>query len=178
MQSNILLIRHAQTHGNIADRIGYTDELDRLTSLGILQSMRIWPVIQSYIDNFKWRVNVACSETRRTYQTALHAWVIYPDSQFSIHWSLNEFESDGSFLSSLASLRRKDIVLPDGLRRVQDRLLSYIYSLDDTMLHILFSHGASIGTVYHGIHPELSRIPLNATINPVSLKSWNLTYIQ
>lgn len=175
MQPNIIIVRHAHTYWNCCDRVGYTDELDRLTPQWILQAIGLWPKLQWLIEAFWWKVNIACSETRRTYETAVHAGVITPFSNFTIHSHLNEFETDENFLSSLASLRKKDLILPDWLTQVQDRMLKYLRTLDESRLHILFSHGASIWTVYHAVDPWLATIPGNASINTFTLKNWVLT---
>lgn len=174
MYPNVALIRHAYTYWNgDPNRSGYTNELDNLTLRGIIQSLQLSPEIYALIMAYSWRVRVYCSESRRTLQTAIFAWVwhlpIYRDSR------LNEFEADGGFRSIINTLTRREKQLPPSLMEVQQRMMDFLQSLDPTYCNIAFSHGASIATAYHAVDPNRTHIPGNATINLFGLHNGTLT---
>lgn len=174
MESNIVLIRHAHTYWNLqTNRLGYNDDLDNLTPQGIVQSLQLSPEIYRLILSYSWRIRLFCSESRRTLQTAIFAWVWhFPIQRDSC---LNEFETDCDFLSTIAILARKEKILPPSLLDVQRRMINFLVSLDPTYCNLVFSHGASIATVYHAVDPAQTHIPRNATLNTFNLYKGNLT---
>lgn len=65
----------------------------------------------------------------------------------------------------IGAITRKERQLPKPLMEVQQRMMSFLQSLDPTYCNIAFSHGASIATAYHAVDPNRTLIPRNATIN-------------
>lgn len=90
MEANILLIRHAQAHGNVSGKIGYEGIDDTLTELGIIQATALRSQLASILDNHEHSISL--SEANRTFQTGSYGGIIDAGTSFVITPALNEIE--------------------------------------------------------------------------------------
>ena len=174
---NILLIRHAETQWNISWKIGYTGESDVLTEKGINQAQLLGNRL-SYIlrqHGVEKKVIIYLSETRRTRQTAHHAWLLWSYTDFCIDPALNEIHM-WSLLDQDISLSKRDLFCRvihgydtsfpgwESVQDVQKRVLPFLQSRDPEALHVCFTHGISIASILRELVPDEQYKPSNASV--------------
>lgn len=180
MNTHIYLIRHAQAFWNISGKIWYIWEEDALTDTGKEQAKSLWISLGRLLEETPHHVYL--SQARRTFQTATHAGIIHPGSEFSTSPALNEIDMGSLIWQTLTTTNHSifqavlwwdDTKFPGGESKndVKQRMLWFLSSLNTRILHICVTHWAAISSILSHINPQENARPKNASITPLAINN-------